>query len=139
MQKLTALFIAGALSVMLTPLTSSAQHCTDVFLLSGTDAAEMRQGVNPGFFGCTADEENEDLSTNIFVPGSTHGWVGALAEVNPASGTIDLDGAVVDLEFALNDARGRWESQSVELAGVSTAIITVVGESGTFTVEYNSL
>ena len=130
-------------SALLAPSVGGAHdgHCVDIFFLSGFTAAgdENRQGTNPGAVSCQLDQEAWNASpahvdTNYTIPGSTHLWVALFNTfAEPQRGTITVgDGQPEALTFAMNEARGRWESQSISLEGVpmNTPLVATVDVDG---------
>ncbi len=143
MNRLSLVTVAGALAVLLVPLAPSAHegHCVDIFILSGSTAAgdENRQGTNPGALMCQVDQEAWNTSpahmdSNFTVPGATHLWVALFNSfLEPQRGSITIgDEQAQPLTFGMNEARGRWESQSVSLEGVppNSSIVATVDVDG---------
>lgn len=115
-------FAAAALLVFGLVPQASADHCRDVFILSGADLGDgNRVGTNPGAISCILDDPDVHPDTNFTVPGALDLWVGVLSLGQEAAptGTLTIgDSDPIDLEFAMNELRGRWESQTVSLIGV---------------------
>lgn len=145
--RLYVLAAVAALSVALAPLASSAHanHCTDVFLVSGADAgAGNRAGANPGTATCQEHVETVPAGSNVTVPGATHAWAAVLDSGNPLpTGTARINGGTaITLTFTDVLARARWESQAISLIGVlpnSTIALSVVVSGVTNTVTYTVL
>lgn len=138
MKKMWLVVAAVAVVSALAPLGASADHCPDVFIFQGVDAGnDVRRGLNTGFVGCTADENDESLNTNLVVPGAQVAIVGVVQAFQPTTGTLQIGSSVTSLTWTLNTVQGRYESQSVPISEVANMTATVSNAAGeTISVTY---
>lgn len=116
-----------------------AEHCRPVFMFSGVKAGPVRSpALNPG---ATCVMRDENIDTNVFVPGANFVVVATTMTPVNATGSLVLDDRPpVTLTFTYSPSARRWSSQDVMLDGARRATATVQSVTGvTVSVTYRAV